>query len=154
MEKKAKVNITLLVASIAICQGAGIVGSFFTFPAISGWYAALNKPSFNPPGWLFGPVWTLLYLLMGVSLYLVWMRKGDLKWFWAQLILNSFWSIIFFGLKSPGFAFIEIIFLWLAILVTIKTFTKIHQSAAYLLYPYLAWVSFASILNFFVWVLN
>jgi len=153
-KKTAKGNFWLLISSIAICQGAGILGSLVMVPAISGWYQTLVKPSFNPPNWLFGPVWTLLYFLMGISLYLIWTRKGELKWFWAQLILNSLWSFLFFGLKSPGLALIEIVFLWLTILVTIKSFLKVYRPAAYLLYPYLAWVSFASILNFSVWILN
>jgi tryptophan-rich sensory protein len=153
-KKKTNGNLWLLIASITICQGAGILGSVFTVPAISGWYVTLNKPSFNPPSWLFGPVWTLLYFLMGISLYLIWIRKGDLKWFWVQLFLNSLWSIIFFGLRSPGLALLEIIILWLAILVTIKTYLKTYRPAAYLLYPYLAWVSFASFLNFSIWLLN
>jgi len=100
----------LLVFAIGVCEGAGVIGSFFTFPAITGWYATLVKPTFSPPNYLFGPVWTFLYFLMGVALYLVWIRKGDLKWFWVQLILNSLWSIIFFGLRSPALALIEIFF--------------------------------------------
>jgi tryptophan-rich sensory protein len=149
-----KGNFWLLITAIAICQGAGILGSLVTFPVISGWYQMLVKPSFSPPNWLFGPVWTLLYFMMGISLYLIWLRKGDLKWFWVQLVLNTFWSFIFFGLKSPGLAFVEIIFLWLAIVFTIKSFIKVYRPAAYLLYPYLAWVSFASVLNFTIWILN
>lgn len=153
-DRVPKINLWLFVASLAICQGAGLIGSIFTFPAIGGWYQTLVKPSFSPPNWIFGPVWTLLYLMMGVSLYFIWVRKGSLKWFWVQLVLNSLWSILFFGLKSPGLAFLEIIFLWYAILTTIKTFLKQFKPAAYLLYPYLAWVSFASVLNFSIWVLN
>ena len=154
IKKIPKGNFWLLVAAIAICQGAGILGSLVTIPAISGWYQTLVKPGFSPPNFLFGPVWTLLYFLMGISLYLVWIRTGNLKWFWLQLILNSLWSFLFFGLKSPGLAFVEIVFLWLAILMTIKSFIKVHRPAAYLLYPYLTWVSFAAILNFAIWILN
>jgi|SRR3989344_515077 len=154
VKKLKKQNYLLLIFCIIISQAAGGVGSLFTFPAITGWYQTLNKPFFNPPNWIFGPVWTLLYLLMGISLYLIWVRKGDLKWFWLQLGLNTLWSIIFFGLKSPIPAFFEILILWYAILMTIKTFSGVNRPAAYILYPYLAWVTFASILNFSVWILN
>ena len=151
---KPKSNFLLLVVCVAISQGSGILGSLVTIQAISGWYQTLVKPSFNPPNWIFGPVWTILYFLMGISLYMVWIRKGNLKWFWVQLILNSLWSFLFFGLKSPGMALIEIILLWVAIILTIKSFMKVYRTAAYLLYPYLAWVTFATILNFSIWILN
>lgn len=154
-------NITKLVSSIVICQLAGIIGSFFTFPSITTWYAALEKPSFNPPNWVFSPVWITLFILMGVSLYLVWSEgiktkyvKMALTLFGIQLSLNILWSIIFFGLKSPFFAFIEIVILWVAILATIFKFSKISRTAAYLLIPYLLWVSFAAVLNFSIWVIN
>ncbi len=154
-------NIPKLVYSIVICQLAGIIGSFFTFPSISTWYAALEKPSFNPPNWIFSPVWITLFILMGVSLYLVWIQGTKTKYakialtlFGIQLSLNILWSIIFFGLKSPFFALIEIIILWVAILATILKFSKISKTAAYLLIPYILWVSFAAILNFSIWVIN
>jgi translocator protein len=173
-----------LILSILICEIAGVIGSFFTTPAIQGWYYFLNKPSFSPPNWLFAPVWTILFLLMGVSLYLVWSKNfaanipadaNDKKiwnpiskklWFgsWReenavliftlQLILNILWSVIFFGLQSPGFAFVEILMLWIAILYAIVNFYRISKTAAYLLIPYLAWVSFAALLNFSIWQLN
>lgn len=144
-----------LFFSIILCEGAGIIGSIFTFSSVSTWYPTLIKPSFNPPSWIFGPVWTILYLLMGISLYLVWgKKKANLKWFWVQLILNSAWSIIFFGLKSPSAAFLTIIFLWFSIYKTIVVFQKINKTSAYLLYPYLAWVSFATILNLSIVSLN
>ncbi len=144
-----------LIVSIIICEAAGIVGSIFTINSVNTWYTTLNKPFFNPPSWLFGPVWTVLYLLMGISLYLVWgNKKVNLKWFWTQLILNSLWSIIFFGLKNPAIAFIEIVFLWYAIFRTIKSFEKVNKIAAYLLYPYILWVSFASVLNLAIVILN
>ena len=144
-----------LLLSIGICESAGIIGSFFTLSSVKTWYLSLNKPFFNPPSWLFGPVWTILYILIGVSLYLVWGKKKlDLKWFWIQLGLNTFWSIIFFGLKSPLFAFILIIFLWMSIFLTIREFQKTNKVSAYLLYPYLVWVSFASILNLAIVILN
>jgi len=154
-------KILKLVVSILVCQAAGLVGSLFTSPAISSWYATIQKPSFNPPNWVFAPVWTLLFLLMGVSLYLVWSKGlGDKKTkiavfiFAFQLLLNILWSILFFGLQSPLYAFIEIIILWLAILFTIISFYKISKPAAYLLLPYILWVSFASILNFSILILN
>jgi len=149
------------IVSILICQIAGGIGSLFTSPAISTWYAALQKPSFNPPNWLFAPVWTILFLLMGISLYLIWIRgfknketKIALFIFAVQLILNTLWSILFFGLKFPLYAFIEIIILWLAISLTIISFYKISKTAAYLLLPYILWVSFASYLNYSIWMLN
>jgi len=157
----SKSKILKLVVSVLICQGAGVVGSLFTSPAISGWYATIQKPSFNPPNWIFAPVWTLLFLLMGIALYLVWSSGKESKKkrtailiFAVQLILNIFWSILFFGLQSPLYAFIEIIIFWLAILLTIITFYKISKPAAYLLLLYLLWVSFAAVLNFSILILN
>lgn len=155
-------NIFKLVFSIAICELAGVVGSLFTMPAIrSGWYAGLAKPEFAPPNWLFGPVWTVLFAMMGVAVFLVWKKgferrevKIALMIFDIQLLLNIFWSIIFFGWQSPGGAFIEIIFLWLAIIATIIVFAKISRPAAWLLVPYIIWVSFAGYLNFSIWQLS
>ena len=144
-----------LAVAVIICEGAGIIGSFFTINSVTTWYTTLNKPFFNPPSWIFGPVWTILYLMMGISLYLAWEKKKvDLKWFWIQLGLNSLWSIIFFGLKNPMFAFLEIILLWGAIFMTIRSFWKYKRMSAYLLIPYLLWVSFASILNLSIVLLN
>lgn len=144
-----------LLLSIIICEGAGLIGSIFTFNSVNTWYVNLNKPFFNPPSWIFAPVWTILYLLMGVSLYLVWgTKKVNLKWFWIQLALNSLWSIIFFGFKNPMFAFVEIILLWLAITLTIRNFWKYNKIASWLLLPYLLWVTFASILNLSIVLLN
>lgn len=141
--------------AMVICEGAGLIGSIFTANSVTSWYATLNKPSFNPPSWIFAPVWTSLYLMMGVSLYLIWgVKKASLKWFWIQLILNSLWSILFFGLKNPSIAFFEIVLLWLSIALTIKSFWRYDKTASLLLAPYLAWVSFASILNFSIWILN
>jgi benzodiazapine receptor len=152
-------NYLRLAASIIICEFAGIIGSLFTASSVSTWYAALNKPVFNPPGWLFGPVWICLYFLMGISLYIVWNKeiknkKIAIHIFIIQLALNSVWSILFFGLKSPLFAFTEIIVLWLAILVTIMHFHIISKTASYLLIPYILWVSFAAVLNFFILIMN
>lgn len=151
-------KITKLIISIVAPLSAGAIGSFFTSPAISNWYAFLNKPSFSPSDWLFAPIWTILYILMGIALYLVWtkeaIRKKAIGWFIIQLVLNVFWSIIFFGLKSPGWAFIEIIVLWLGILITMLKFFKISKPAGWLFLPYILWVSFALVLNFTVFILN
>lgn len=153
-----KINWGKLIASIALCQGAGVVGSFFTVSSIPTWYATLAKPSFSPPGWVFGPVWILLYFMMGLSFYLILTKKTQngaaIELFLIQLTLNTLWSIIFFGLKNPYWAFLEILFLWTAILLTIIYFYKISKFTAYLLIPYLLWVSFAVYLNFTIWRLN
>ncbi len=143
-----------LIFSIGLCLGTGILGSLFTASSIPTWYIALNKPWFSPPNWVFGPAWTILYVLMGISLYLVWRKKKVPSIFWIQLVLNTLWSIIFFGLKNPVLALIEVIALWIAIVFTIKSFYKINKLSAYLLYPYLAWVSFATFLNLFIIILN
>lgn len=151
-----------LIIAIGISLLAGVAGSFFTTPAIqSGWYTELAKPALNPPAWIFGPVWTTLYVLMGIAAFLVWKKGLDrrdvkiaLGIFIGQLVLNTLWSIIFFGLHSPGGALIEIVFLWLAILATIITFAKIFKPAAWLLVPYILWVSFAMYLNYSIYVLN
>lgn len=154
-------KIFLLVFSLLVCQFAGFVGSLFTTPFIDTWYAELVKPSFNPPNWVFAPVWTVLFLLMGVSLYLV-LRKvvmgkkaGVALWiFGIQLVVNALWSIIFFGLQEPFLAFLELIVLWGFIVLTIWQFAKISKVAAWLLVPYLLWVSFAGVLNYSIWILN
>ena len=152
-------NIIKLIIAIAVSFSAGIIGSIFTSSSIPTWYAAINKPSFNPPNWIFAPVWNALFLLMGISLYLVWINKSKLKkkaitLFGIQLGLNALWSIIFFGLHSPLAAFIEIIILWIAILLTIIYFYRISKTASYLLMPYIIWVSFAAVLNFFIFLIN
>ena len=161
MEKIKPYEIVKILISIIICQLAGYIGSLFTTPAIPTWYAALNKPSFTPPNAVFAPVWTTLFLLMGVALFLVW-RKGlyrknvriALIIFSIQLILNVLWSIMFFGLKSPLAGFIEIIIIWIAIFFTILYFYKISKVSAILLIPYILWVSFAMVLNYSIWRLN
>lgn len=154
-------NIFKMIFAVVACELAGVVGSVFTVPSITAWYANLAKPDFAPPNWIFAPVWTMLFALMGVSAFLIWKRglKGkDVKIalgiFVGQLVLNVLWSIIFFGLRNPLGAFVEIIFLWLAILATISAFSKISKLAAWLLVPYILWVSFAAYLNFAVWNLN
>lgn len=154
-------NFLKLLTAIGISELAGIVGLVFTVSAIPNWYAGLVKPSLNPPAWIFGPVWTVLYALMGIAAYLVWKngwQRKDVRTalgvFGAQLLLNAIWSIIFFGFKGPGWALVDIVLLWLAIIWTISIFYKISRPAAYLLLPYLFWVSFASYLNYAIWVLN
>jgi tryptophan-rich sensory protein len=154
-------NFIKLASSIAICFLAAGIGSIFTVSAIPSWYATLVKPSFSPPNYLFGPVWTILYIMMGISLYIIWNKgiknknvKAALYIFGIQLILNTIWSPVFFGAHALFLALIIIIALWFYIVKTIKAFAKIDKLASYLLYPYLAWVSFASILNFSVWFLN
>ncbi len=139
----------------------GAIGSLFTFQSIPVWYAGLAKPELAPPNWIFGPVWTVLYILMGSAAFLVWRRGLELRkvrlalsLFIGQLVLNALWSIIFFGLHNPGLAFIEIVFLWTAIVATIVSFAHISKTAAWLLAPYIVWVSFASYLNFAIWMLN
>ncbi|EKD23757.1 MAG: hypothetical protein ACD_81C00186G0011 [uncultured bacterium] len=176
-----KLNNTFkLIVAIAVSELAGIIGSFFTMDAIPTWYATLARPTWNPPSWLFGPVWVTLYAMMGVAAWLVWMKmdshhgpamkfeslttgkikigkregRNALTIFGVQLFLNAIWSIIFFGLHSPGWAFVEIILLWLAIVATIVVFAKISKPAAWLLVPYILWVSFAGFLNFTIWDLN
>lgn len=152
-------KILKLLSSIVICFIAGIIGSLYTSNSVQTWYAYIEKPIFNPPNWLFAPVWTLLYVLIGISLFLVWESKTKNKkkayiFFAIQLLLNTFWSIIFFGYHNLFFAFIEIIVLWIMILLTIIEFYKISKTTLYLLLPYLLWVSFATILTFSVWQLN
>lgn len=154
-------NIIKLVISILICQLAGVVGSIFTTPAIPTWYKTLAKPFFTPPNWLFAPVWIVLYCLMGISLFLIWEKKTKdpraktaLVIFFIQLILNAFWSISFFGFRSPLIGFINIIFLWWAILWTTQKFSKISRMSGLLLLPYFIWVSYAAVLNFSILVLN
>jgi len=154
-------NFLKLVIAIVVSQLAGLIGSVFTVSSIPTWYATLQKPSFNPPNWIFGPVWTTLYFLIGIAAFLVWkkgLERKDVKIaigvFGVQLFLNAIWSIIFFGLHSPGWALVNIVLLWLAIVWTIIVFYKISKPAAYLLLPYILWVSFAAYLNYTIWVLN
>lgn len=152
---KTKFNFGKLIICILITEGAGIFGSIATASSVKTWYKTDVVKSFlNPPSWVFGPVWTLLFLLMGIALYLVWNKKNNLFWFWIQLILNTLWSFLFFGLRSPTLAFYEIIVLWLTILMTIIRFNRYSKLAAKLLWPYLAWVSFASFLNYSIMILN
>lgn len=144
-----------LIFSIILAQSAGGIGTFFTFDSIPTWYAFLNKPVFSPPNWLFGPVWTILYTLIGISLYLIWTsKKGSLKLFLFHLFLNAIWSPIFFGAKNLGLAFLVILVMDITLILIIKNFYKVNKIAGLILIPYLLWISFASVLNFTIWQLN
>jgi len=150
-----------LLISIVACQCAGLIGSAFTTPAIPTWYAALEKPPFTPPNWLFAPAWITLYLLMGISASIVWQKGVDtprvrtaLIIFLIQLILNALWSVVFFGLESPLYGVIVIAVLWIAIVSTIVKFFRISTLAGALLLPYIGWVTFAAALNVSVFMLN
>jgi tryptophan-rich sensory protein len=153
-------NIYKLIISISFTVGLGSLGGIFTVTEIPVWYATLNKPSFNPPNWIFGPVWTTLYTLMGYSFYLIWKKpvSAERKWaiqlFLVQFSLNFFWSILFFKFHQTGWALLEIIAMWVFILLTIVHFWKLSRTASYLLWPYLFWVSFATILNAAIYKLN
>ena len=146
-----------LVVLIALCFAVAGIGGLATSPNIPNWYAGLNKPSWTPPGWLFGPVWSVLYLSMAVAGWLVW-RKGNalvpLAFFAVQLIFNGAWSWLFFGLHNPGAAFVDIVLLWAAITATTIAFWRRSLVAGLLFLPYLAWVSFAAVLNWAIWRLN
>lgn len=153
-------NITKFLISIMATLSAGAIGSFATAPAIPTWYRGLEKPGFNPPSWVFGPVWTALYILIGISFYLIWSsvsfkkHKRALILFIIQLVLNTGWSLVFFGLQQPFWALIEITVLWIAILLTTVEFFKINKKAGLILLPYTLWVTFAAVLNFSIWQLN
>jgi len=167
----------LLVFSIALSHLAGLIGSVGTATTIDTWYAVLAKPQFSPPNWIFGPVWLTLYTLMGIALYLVWIQiqkpTGILAWFkykltrkkrekilsaiiffMIHLAVNALWSLVFFGAKDLGAAFVVIVLLWAMIIVLIKEFFAIDKRAAFLLIPYLVWASFAAVLNYSIWMLN
>jgi translocator protein len=156
-----KKEIPLLIGSIALCLGAGFFGSFATMSSVDTWFTTLVKPSFNPPSWIFGPVWTVLYILMGISLYRVW-RLGwknnhvrlAVIFFLVHLVVNVLWSIVFFGAHQIGLALALILFLWLCILVLVSTFWHHDRWAAALLVPYLLWVTFATVLNYAFFMLN
>lgn len=154
-------NTYKFIISIVTPPLAGFIGSLFTTSSIPNWYAGLIKPELNPPSWVFAPVWTILYLMMGLAAFLVWKEgyerrevRHALKLYVFQLVLNVAWSIFFFGLKNPGAALIEIIILWLAILATIFAFFKVSKLAGSLLIPYILWVSFATYLTYSIWALN
>jgi benzodiazapine receptor len=161
MQKMSLKDISKLVVSIVASLAAGAIGSIFTRTAIPTWYTTLAKPPFTPPNWIFAPVWAFLYVLMGIAAFLIW-RKGlenqrvrtALLLFLIQLVLNVFWSVAFFGLESTLYGLIVISVLWVAILLTIVLFFKISKVASILMWPYLLWVSFATVLNSSIWLLN
>jgi tryptophan-rich sensory protein len=152
----------VIVGCVALCLGVGYASSFATQSSINTWYPTLNKPFFNPPNWIFAPVWSLLFVMMGIAAGRIAnlqkeqpvLVKKALIFFTIQLALNALWSILFFGLCNPMLAFFEIILLGLFIFETIKAFAVLDKISSYLLYPYLAWVSFAALLNVSIWQLN
>lgn len=150
-----------ILISIAVCLAIGFLSSYAVQTTVDGWYESLNKPSFNPPKWVFGPVWTVLYVLMGIASGLVWSKGFYHKWvktamyhFLFQLLLNGLWSVVFFGFKNIGFALLIIISLLILIALTYKWFKIVNKMAAYLLIPYFLWVCFATVLNASIWSLN
>jgi len=154
-------DILLFVGSIALCQGAGLVGGWATSASLRDWYPTIRKPWFTPPNWLFPVAWTTFFLLMGIALYLIWRQGTDtpgvapaLAVFGIHLILNMLWSIFFFTLRSPGWALVELVFFWLSIAASMVLFFPLSPTAAYLLAPYLVWVTFAGVLNYSIWNLN
>jgi len=150
-------SVIALAGWLALCFGAASLGALFT---PGEWYAALEKPAWNPPAWIFGPVWTALYAMMAVAAWLVWRcggfvkQRGPLTLFLVQLVLNAGWTPLFFGLHLPGLAFAEIVVLWLTIAAVLVAFRRVSRAAAVFLVPYLLWVSFAAALNFALWRLN
>jgi tryptophan-rich sensory protein len=154
-------NTLRLIISIAICQMAGVIGSIATVSSVRTFYTTLAKPSFNPPGWIFGPVWITLYAVMGIAAWIVWKKLGTdpgaktaLIFFIIQLVLNALWSHLFFGWHLLFIAFLEIVLLWIMILLSTIWFFRVSTTAGALMVPYLAWVSFASVLNYSIWALN
>ncbi|WP_234859431.1 TspO/MBR family protein [Aquimarina aquimarini] len=147
--------------SVLVCGLIGFLSSIATQSSVDTWYASLEKPSFTPPDWIFGPTWIILYIMMGIAAGIVWSKGFYHKWvktalyhFGFQLLLNAAWSIFFFGLQSPLIALLDIIALFILLLFTIKWFTVVNSTAAYLLIPYILWVAFAAALNFGIWQLN
>lgn len=148
-----------LLLSLLIPQMAGLLGSLFTVSSIPVWYAGLNKPWFSPPNWIFAPAWLTLYFLMGISLYLNWVKKSkqskyNVRLFFIHLFFNAIWSPIFFGARNPVLAFVVIIAILLSLLIMIVKFWKVNRVSAFLLIPYLIWISFATLLNYFIIILN
>lgn len=148
----------VLAGFMLLCLAVGGLGGWITAQSVIRWYPTLNKPEWNPPSWVFGPVWTALYVMMAVAAWLVWQKPAATRTamilFFIQLALNSLWSFLFFGARSPGLALIDILALWLALALAVHAFFKHSSNAGLLLLPYLAWVSFAAFLNFSIWRLN
>jgi translocator protein len=160
-ETKGIPSLWKFIIAILICEGVGISSGLLSRAGMNDWFATLTKPSWNPPAYLFGPVWATLYFLMGVSLWLIWKsnvpttnKRNALSLFAIQLFLNFWWSLLFFKFHSPEFALIDIVFLLISIFFTIYYFSGISKLAAWLLVPYIAWVSFATILNYTIWSIN
>jgi tryptophan-rich sensory protein len=157
---RVPIDVAMLAGMLGVVFAAAGLGSWLTMQGMPQWYDSLARPAFSPPNWVFGPVWSLLYLMMAIAAWLVWRnppgqaRRTALLLFALQLALNVAWSGLFFGLRSPGLAFVEIVFLWGAILATLLAFWRINVTAGGLLVPYLAWVTFAGVLNFAFWWLN
>ena len=156
-----KRKLTYIIIGIVICSTIGFLSSVVTQSSVNGWYMTLNKPSFNPPNWIFAPVWTALYILMGISAGWVWAKGFHHKWvktglyhFGFQLLLNGLWSIVFFGLKQPFWSLLVILTLLVVLILTIKWFKVVSKVAAILLIPYLLWICFATVLNYKIWELN
>ncbi|MDO6601175.1 TspO/MBR family protein [Arenibacter palladensis] len=156
-----KKQLTYIAISVTVCLTIGFLSSFATQSSVNDWYLELNKPSFNPPNWIFAPVWTVLYIMMGVAAGIVWAKgfyhiwvKTALYHFGIQLLFNALWSIIFFGFKNPFAALLVILALLVLLIFTIKWFKVVSTTAAYLLIPYLLWVCFATALNYKIWELN
>jgi len=150
-----------LIIAVLIPLAVGSLAGYFTASSVNGWYTTLVKPSFNPPNWLFAPVWTSLYIMMGIALFLVWnsgaaedVKRTAVTLFIVQLVLNFLWSFVFFYAQQPGWALVNIILMWIFIFLTILWFGKISSLSAWLLVPYICWVSFATVLNFAIWKLN
>lgn len=150
-----------LVISVLLPLLVGGIAGFFTASSVKTWFTTLNKPSFNPPSYVFAPVWTTLYIMMGIAFYLVWIKASDttrkrkaMTVYFIQLLLNFCWSFLFFYSERPDLAFIDIVLLWISIVATLVLFYRISRPAGWLLIPYLLWVSFASALNFAIWQLN
>jgi benzodiazapine receptor len=170
MKAKVLKDIGTVATFIMTCEMAGFIGFLFTSSSIPEWYSTLSLPSFSPPDWIFTPVWIILFAIIGIADYLVWKSgferaelKGELHkkevsdalhLFVIQLTLNIFWTILFFGLRSPMYGFVEIMALWMAVAFTISSFFRISRKAGLLMIPYLVWISFVAILNFFIWFMN
>lgn len=161
MRLPSRKDLPLFIFSLALPQLAGLIGSIFTFSEISNWYIYLAKPSITPPDFVFGPVWTILYILMGIAFYIILkngnnkkLKKDAVRLFILQLVFNTLWSVVFFGMHSPLAGVLVIVSLLFLIILTIKAFYKISHQAAILLLPYLFWVSFATVLNFWIYILN
>lgn len=156
-----KKRLYYILIAVAVCLLIGFLSGFATRSSVDSWYVALNKPAFNPPNWIFAPVWTILYILMGIAAGIVWAKgfyhiwvKTALYYFGFQLLLNGFWSIVFFGFQKPFAALVVILLLLVFIALTIKWFKVVSTLSAYLMVPYFLWVCFATFLNYRIWALN